>query len=310
MLCGVAQDLTDDEHQKYKAMWEYLFRHTKPCGSGSTSPCLILKEHRDKYRRNCGGERPAVIAFAYKYKKLPKPNWWIIYNQADDSGDQKVEDEKKGNDKEEMDDGGDVELKDVSDVGRNDGKKEADDNVIAVDGVDGGNDDDEKKKKKQKVPTPEFSHLCGARDCIEPSHIVYEWKKWNLDRNHCHFIIRKFERKHRRDPRTNVRGMINVAQVRLHPNFTSKRKCTHGDKAPEDQPCFVNFGSTRLTTRAPVVVEQPERPRRSNRKGHSFIVNGQRGWIRAIDGNGRILFCVKNGRSVEPRWVHDDDIQH
>ena len=331
------RDLSDNENEQMEATWKSLHEHHVTKRGTGLSPCYILKDHRDKYR--CGGMRPAVVAFAYKWKKLPIKDWWL--NRDDDGDDGKVDDEKKGNDKEENDDDdhgddddgddddGDVEMKNVSDIGGNDGKREADDDV-AVDGVVDGDDDakrnddrkkddDEKKdedEKKERVPTPEFSHVCGARDCIEPSHVVYEWKKQNRDRDHCHWIIREFKKLHRNDP--SVGSHLNVANVRTRD--ASKRQCPHGLASPDDQACFVNFGSTRVnarravsqpntnnrqlrSTRVRVLAAHKKRERRSIRKGQTIIVNNQIGWIRAVDGNRRFLFCVRNGGR---RWVSQD----
>jgi len=35
-----------------------------------------------------------------------------------------------------------------------------------------------------------ISHLCGTRNCCEPSHLVIESKATNDERTHCHFCLR------------------------------------------------------------------------------------------------------------------------
>jgi len=35
-----------------------------------------------------------------------------------------------------------------------------------------------------------ISHLCGTRDCCEPSHLLLESKLINDERTHCHFAMR------------------------------------------------------------------------------------------------------------------------
>ena len=296
MLTGNWKDLTNNEQVEIDRIYMTMYNDSEKCGPASFSPCLKLKKDPDQYRKwNRGGGivkdgplrlRSYWIAFVHHHGKYPireKDDYpqheKDVLVTADNDGDVKMDvDEQRGH----------------GVVQRGHGKEEMD------------ADDDEQNMKIKE----EFSHICGAQNCIEPTHIVFERKHRNMDRDICHRIIRKFERDRRRqrDPDTNALVMINVANVVSHGDAV--RSCPHGDGGTGDQKCFVNFGfQPKRTTVSPNSRRHRSQVRANRtkyRKLQTIRLNGRIGWIGDIRFDGAIQFCYRHGprgRKINRRWM-------